>query len=74
MEAIVPWLKHLQPRDWLIIAALVVAAGCVIICLWVALFCLRGTIRDFYAQESELRTLREQSQANELNEAFTYYI
>ena len=66
MEAIVPWLKQLQPRDWLIIAALVVAAGFAIIGLWVGLSCLRGIIRDLVAQESDVRALCEQSQANEL--------
>ena len=74
MQAIVPWLKHLQPRDWLIIAGLVVAAGCVIICVWIGLFCLRGTIRDLLAQESDVRTLREQSQSNELQQAFLHSI
>jgi hypothetical protein len=74
MEAIVPWLKHLQPRDWLVIAALVVVAGCAIICVWIGLFCLRATIRDLLAQESELRTLREQSQSHELQQAFLHSI
>ncbi|MBV8585923.1 MAG: hypothetical protein JO308_06520 [Verrucomicrobia bacterium] len=74
MEAIVPWLKQLQARDWLIIAALVVAAGVVIIGLWVGLSCLRGVIRDLVAQESDLRALREQSQANELQQAFLHSI